>query len=110
MFYYLRVSITNIDRSCYPPNVEFYFTDFNNQTITIVEKLDIISSYSNISFPIEGYFLKCEIIEETCDQYVIDISKPYGVLSVDDRCLFNVGKNMISNIHFDDILYTKDVM
>ena len=104
MFSYLKAKITNIDYSCYQAVAELHFVDSNSEIISVVEKLDILSSCNNLPCPIEDYFLKCKIVEEKNTQYLVDISRPYGVLSENGEFLFLVDKNMISTVHFDDRL------
>lgn len=99
---YLKINVTEVDYSSYPAIVRFDFIDSHNQVIRVVEKMDILTSKDKVFFPISGFFLKCEIVEETAEGYFIDISKPFGVMSVDDGFLFCVNKDMISSEHFDD--------
>ena len=105
---YLKINITEVDYSSYPAIAKFNFIDSNNQVITVDEKIDVLTSCEKIPFPISDYFLACKIIEETAEEYFVDISKPFGVLSEDNRFLFCVKKDMISNSHFDDKLRPKD--
>lgn len=105
---YLKINITEVDYSSYPAIAKFNFLDAKNQVTTVVEKIDVLTSGEIITIPISDYFLTCKIIEETAEEYFVDISKPFGVLSEDNRFLFCVKKDMISNIHFDDKSRPKD--
>ena len=102
MFGNLKIDITMIDYSGYPAYATFGFVDSNGKEIIVVEKLDILTSNYNITFPTTGFFLKCKILENREDVVLIDISKPYGVLSINNECIFSVSKEIISEKHFDD--------
>lgn len=103
MFAYLKIEIASIDRSHYPEFATFYFIDSNNSLITVTEKLDILTATDTILAPISGFFVKCKILEESSKEYLIDISKPFGILSENNESTFRVRKEMISTKHFDDL-------
>jgi len=99
----LKVNIDNLDDSTYPIMATCSFKNLKKETCTIHEKLDILSE--NIlkvnSIPLSGYFLKCKILDESEVAYLIDISIPYGVISLDNKSVFWVDKSLISDKHFD---------
>ena len=103
MFAYLKVEIINIDSSSYPEFATFQFVDKNDKVITVIEKLDILTSLKEVSAPISGFFVECKILRETSNYYLIDISKPYGILSNNNECVFYVHKDAISQQHFDSL-------
>ena len=103
MFGYLKIEITDIDNSYYPNLATFHFIDSTGKVITVTEKLDILTSFDDLSVPISGFFVKCKIFKESSEDYLIDISNPFGILSENNESIFYVCKDMISMNHFDEL-------
>ena len=91
----VRVDITDItDDSGYPTFVRFAFTDIEGKRHFFVDKLPIISAEYEVQLPCEGA-LRCHIIAEKPDSYVIDTTFPDFVDSEDEQYIFELPKGIV---------------
>ena len=92
----VRVEITEItDDSGYPAFVRFAFTDIGGRRHFFADKLPIVCAEYEVQPPCEGA-LRCHIIAEKTDSFVIDTSFPDHVESEDGEYIFDVPKDIIN--------------
>lgn len=91
----VRVEMTRVtDDSGYPVFVEFALTDTDGRRHIFQDKLPVVSAEDEVKPPCAGA-LRCHIIGEKENAYLIDTSFPDYVETVGEEYIFEVGKDSI---------------
>ena len=90
----VKVNILKIVDISFPIFVEFELIDCNGISHRFVDKVPVISNNYELIPPCTGY-MRCSIIKETDEKFIIDTSKPDDIESTNGEYQFEVNMNQV---------------
>ncbi len=94
--YAVKVDIVKIiDASTYPTIIEFELIDTNGKKHCFIDKLPIVSNSNNLELPQSGY-MKCSVLLQKDQTFIIDTQLPNDIESTDGKFQFEVEASKIT--------------
>jgi len=90
----VKVNVLKIVDTSFPIFVEFELTDCNGIIHRFVDKVPVISNNYDIIPPCTGY-MRCSIIKEKSETFIIDTSNPDDIESINGEYQFEVNRNQV---------------
>lgn len=94
MYGNVRVEILRIVDDSFPVFVEFELIDCKGNSYHFIDKTPVVGCEYDVVPKSDGY-LRCSIIDEREDTYVIDTSLPDDIENVNGECRFEVKKEQM---------------
>lgn len=90
----VKVTILKIVDTSYPIFVEFELVDAKGASHYFIDKVPVVSGDDELVPPCVGY-MRCNIINETENTFIIDTALPDDIASKDGKYVFEVNKDRI---------------